>query len=164
MNWEAASAIGEIVGAAGVVGSLVFVGWQLLQNTDALRTSTSQSHMEVYSSLSLHIVESRETATLYLRGLADLSSLDEVDRVRFIALMSAIFRYYETSYVQHTRGKLDQELWEDLEKQLRDMTAAPGIRSWWKIRRHWHSADFTSLIDSLIASDGGQPLYERDTT
>ena len=161
MNWEAVGAIGEIVGAAGVIGSLVFVGWQLLQNTHALRTATSHSHMEIYSSLSVHIAENRQLATLYLSGLADLSSLDDVDRVRFISFMSSAFRFYETSYVQHSKGNLDDELWEDIEAQLRDMTTAPGVRSWWEMRRHWHSARFRSLVESLIASDGGQPLYER---
>ncbi len=161
MNWEAVAAIGEIVGAAGVMGSLVFVGWQLLQNTHALRTATSISHMEIYSSLSIHIAENRETASLWLSGLADLSTLDDVDRVRFISLMSAAFRYYETSYVQHSKGNLDDELWDNIEKQLRDMTTTPGVRSWWEMRRHWHSVRFSSLVESLIASDGGKPLYER---
>jgi hypothetical protein len=40
VEWEVIGAVGEIVGAAAVVASLIFVGWQLLQNTDALRTST----------------------------------------------------------------------------------------------------------------------------
>ncbi len=161
MNWEAVGAIGEILGAAGVIGSLVFVGWQLLQNTDALRTATSNSHMEIYSSLSIHIAENREMATLYLSGLTDFSSLDDIDRVRFVAFMSSAFRYYETSFVQHSKGNLDDELWDNIETQLRDMTTAPGVRSWWEMRRHWHSARFRSLVESIIASDGGQPLYER---
>lgn len=163
MNWEAIGAIGEIVAAAAVVASLVFIGWQLLQNTDALRTSTSQSHVELYSSLATRISESREIATIYLAGMSDLSDLDDVDRVRFISFMSAIFRFYETSYVQHSRGKLDPELWDNIEKQLRDMVAAPGVRSWWEMRKHWHSAQFSSLVDTLIATGGGKRLYERQT-
>ena len=161
VNWEAIAAIGEIVGGAGVVGSLVFVGWQLLQNTAALRTSTSQSHVELYSSLAAQISGNREVATLWLAGLSDLSSLEDVDRVRFISLTSAIFRFYETSFVQHTKGKLDEELWGNVEKQLRDMVTAPGVRSWWEMRRHWHSAQFSSLVDSLMTSGGGKSLYER---
>ena len=160
MNWEAIGAIGEIMAAAGVIGSLVFVGWQMLQNTNALHTATSHSHMEIYTSLSMSIAENRELATLWSSGLADFSSLDDVDRVRFIALASSAFRYYETSYVQHSKGNLDDELWNNIEKQLRDMTATPGVVSWWELRRHWYSVRFSSLVESLIASDGGQPLYE----
>ncbi len=160
MNWEAIGAIGEIMAAAGVIGSLVFVGWQLLQNTHALRTATSHSHVEIYSSLSIHIAENREMATLYLSGLTDLSSLNDVDRVRFLAFMSSVFRFYETSFVQHSKGNLDEELWNNVEMQLRDMTTAPGVRSWWEMRRHWHSVGFGSFVESLIASGGGKPLYE----
>ncbi len=161
MNWEAIGAIGEIMAAAGVIGSLVFVGWQMLQNTNALHTATSHSHMEIYTSLSMSIAENRELATLWSSGLADFSSLDAVDRVRFIAVASSAFRYYETSYVQHSKGNLDDELWNNIEKQLRDMTATPGVVSWWELRRHWYSVRFSSLVESLIASDSGQPLYER---
>ncbi len=161
MNWEAIGAIGEIMAAAGVIGSLVFVGWQMLQNTNALHTATSHSHMEIYTSLSMSIAENRELATLWSSGLADFSSLDDVDRVRFIAVASSAFRYYETSYVQHSKGNLDDELWNNIEKQLRDMTATPGVVSWWELRRHWYSVRFSSLVESLIASDSGQPLYER---
>ena len=77
--------------------------------------------------------------------------------------MSAIFRFYETSYVQHSKGNLDDELWDNIEKQLRDMVAAPGVRSWWEMRKHWHSAQFGALVESLIATGGGKPLYERQT-
>ncbi len=161
MNWEAIGAIGEIMAAAGVIGSLIFVGWQMLQNTNALHTATSHSHMEIYTSLSMSIAENRELATLWSSGLADFSSLDDVDRVRFLAVASSAFRYYETSYVQHSKGNLDDELWNNIEKQLRDMTATPGVVSWWELRRHWYSVRFSSLVESLIASDSGQPLYER---
>ncbi len=111
--------------------------------------------------MTLRIAENGELAALWFAGSADLSSLDDVDRIRFISFASSAFRYYETSYVQHSKGNLDDELWYNVEKQLRDMTTAPGIRSWWELRRHWHSARFRSLVDSLIASDGGQLLYER---
>ena len=161
MNWEAIGAIGEIMAAAAVIGSLIFVGWQMLQNTNALHTATSHSHMEIYTSLSMSIAENRELATLWSSGLADFSSLDDVDRVRFIAVASSAFRYYETSYVQHSKGNLDDELWNNIEKQLRDMTATPGVVSWWELRRHWYSVRFSALVESLIASDSGQPLYER---
>lgn len=35
MNWEAAGALGEIVGAVAVVATLVFLAIQLRQNTQA---------------------------------------------------------------------------------------------------------------------------------
>ena len=75
--------------------------------------------------------------------------------------ISAVFRYYETSYLQHRKGKLDQELWDNVETQLRDMATAPGVGSWWEMRRHWFSSEFGSLFDSLVADNTGKSLYER---
>ena len=159
MNWEAIAAIGELIGAVAVVASLVFVGWQLLQNTEALRTSTSQSHGELYVSIANKMAGDRDLATLYLAGLADISSLDPPDRIRVMGFISSLFRYYEMSFVHHQKGKLDEELWTSIAHQLEDMAMSPGVHSWWKLRQHWHSRAFPGFFDSLIESRQGRELY-----
>ncbi len=39
MNWEAASAIAEILGVIAVIGSLIYVGRQVNQNTQIARAN-----------------------------------------------------------------------------------------------------------------------------
>ena len=41
MNWEAASAIGEIVGAIGVMASLVYLAVQIRTNSEDVRDNTT---------------------------------------------------------------------------------------------------------------------------
>jgi len=40
MNWDALSAIGELLGATGVVVTLIYLSVQIRQNTRAIRGST----------------------------------------------------------------------------------------------------------------------------
>lgn len=40
MNWDALSAIGELLGAAGVIVTLIYLSMQVRQNTRAIRGST----------------------------------------------------------------------------------------------------------------------------
>ena len=65
MNWEAAGAIGELVGAAGVIASLIYVGYQIRQNTIATERSNA-----------------RQTASEHGRALLSILDEDVADDVR----------------------------------------------------------------------------------
>jgi len=43
MNWEAIGAIGEVLGALGVIVTLVYLAFQIRQNTSALKLNAEQS-------------------------------------------------------------------------------------------------------------------------
>lgn len=153
LNWEAIGAVGEIVGAAAVVGSLVFVGWQLLQNTGAIRTSTSQSHVEMYLQFIRSITDQPEIARIWMTGIeSGMTELDEIEKVQFISFLSGLFRYYEVSFIQHSKGKLDLELWQNVEAQLTKLVVCAGFYEWWLLRRDFHSERFQSFIEQLAKS------------
>lgn len=153
LNWEAIGAVGEIVGAAAVVGSLAFVGWQLLQNTDAIRTSTSQSHVEMYLQFVRSITDQPDVARIWMTGIeSGMAEFDDIERVQFISFLSGLFRYYEVSFIQHSKGKLDLELWQNVETQLTKLVVSAGFHEWWLLRREWHSERFQSFIEQLAKS------------
>lgn len=45
MSWEAAGAIGEVIGALAVNGSLLFVGHQLCQNQDIAKGNAQRERL-----------------------------------------------------------------------------------------------------------------------
>ena len=51
MNWEAIGAIGELVGAVGVIATLAYLAVQIRQNSQAVRSSTrsdiAKTQMEI---------------------------------------------------------------------------------------------------------------------
>ena len=153
MNWDAIGAIGEIVGAFAVVVSLLFVGWQLYQNTDALKTSTSQSHLDSFFAIASTVFKDPEFAELYNKGLFEPETLSDVDRIRFYGFCTSTFRYYETSYIQFRKGKLDAELWDTLETQLASISSTRGVQQWWKTRANWFSKDFQQLFETQRGKD-----------
>ena len=46
MNWEAIGAIGEVVDAAGVISSLVYLAVQIRQNTKSVRRASARQSSE----------------------------------------------------------------------------------------------------------------------
>jgi hypothetical protein len=90
MNWDAIGAVAELLGAIGVIASLVYLATQIRQsreqtsqNTRALRAGTYQ---QFWGQLSEHLSkpgESAEHAEVIRLGLADFAGLDEKDAARF---------------------------------------------------------------------------------
>jgi hypothetical protein len=174
MSLEQASLISQIVSALAVVASLIFVGFQMLQNTKAVKASTSQAHSANYLQAVSSLYDNAEVARLWRLGLADLDSRTEDERVRFLAFTSALFRFYEGSHIQWRRGQLDKQHWHTIEQQVISLAAQPGIRSWWKLRRNWHSPEFQDWFESLtpasaaalyhIPSDDPRPAATKRAT
>lgn len=159
MNWEAIGAVGEIIGALAVVSSLIFVGWQLRQNTLAIKTSTSQTHIEGYNSIAVNVLHNKEVAHLWRTGLDQgLTSLDDDDKVRFISLLSALYRYYDASYLQYLQKSLEPDLWNSIEQQVKQVSRTTGFSDWWATRSHWHSERFRTLVHDAMQSNDTAPI------
>ena len=162
MSLEQLSSLSQIISAFAVVASLVFVGIQLHHATKAVRASTSQAHSANYYALNASIIGDGELARIWRESLADFDSQDPDAKVRFVALASSIFRFYESSRAQWLRGQLDPEHWQMIERQATSFAPQPGIKSWWTLRRQWHSAEFRSWFEALPEADS-RTLYAETT-
>ena len=101
-------------------------------------------------------------ASIWYRGLQDISSLKEGESVQFFAQLGLITRYYESSYLEWSEAALDNQLWEGIKQTLVDQMSYPGARQWWGKRRHWFYVDFRNMVDDVVASGGGQPMYGEE--
>ena len=149
MSLEQASFVAQIISALAIIASLIFVGVQLRQATSAMRNSSSQAHSATYTGLVSTIIENADFASIWRRGLGDPGDLNDDERVRFIAYTSAQFRFFESSRVQWLQRQLDDEHWQNIEAQVKNFAAQPGVQAWWKLRRDWHSAAFCAWFESL---------------
>ena len=161
MNLEHASLVAQIVSAAAVIASLIFVGFQLRQATAAIRASSSQAHSGLYTDLVQCIIDNADFAGIWSIGLADPKRLTEEEWVRFVAYASALFRLYESSWVQWQRGRLEKEHWHTIEQQAVCFGSLPGLKAAWQIRGGWFSPAFRAWFESLQALDPPD-AYARD--
>ena len=82
MSLEQLSYLAQIIGSAGVILSLVFVGLQVRQNTAALQRNEHNSTMSQWTVVRMGIVENRDLAELMTDGLAGVRKLDAADQLR----------------------------------------------------------------------------------
>ncbi|MGQ0559339.1 MAG: hypothetical protein ACT4OE_07110 [Sphingosinicella sp.] len=160
MSLEQTSFLAQIISAAAVIASLIFVGVQLRQTIKAVRAASSQAHSAMYHSIGANIVDNGEFASIWRRSIADPDSVNDDERARFFAFASMLCRFYESSRMQWLRGQLEDGHWHMIEAQAIDFAAQPGIQAWWLLRRHWHSEEFRSWFEGLPVANA-KTLYGR---
>lgn len=131
MNWEAIGATAELLGALGVIASLVYLATQIKQNTNTVRMTSHHGVADQFAHTNLAAVHDPQLLDVILRGMSDAESLSTADRARFHAYLMAIFRTYEELFQLNRKGLADSELWEARQRSMRNWLANPGVRSWW---------------------------------
>ena len=109
----------------GVIVGLVFVAYEIHQNSLSLETETRVSRIEVYDatreawqSWHLAIIENRDVADLWLRGNAG-EALDPVDAHRYELLARQLFMLIAQNYRQFSTMTEESADWAIL--QLADV-------------------------------------------
>jgi hypothetical protein len=147
VNWEAISAIGQLVGALAVVISLIYLARQVRSNARATRLASMRSALDSLNRHIQQITEHPDLAELRSRGFEDFESLEGADRTRFGSLMHQLFRNVENVYYQHLEAHLDPRVWRGLEMVMRDINTNPGVQAWWRLRSHWFDEEFAKFIN-----------------
>jgi hypothetical protein len=82
MTLEQVFFLSQIIASLAVVASLIFVGREVKENTNALQRNEHNSTMEQWTVVRQAMVSSREVAELMTTGLSGERNLDVADRLR----------------------------------------------------------------------------------
>jgi len=127
MNWDALGAIGEVVSAVAVVITLIYLAIQLRHNTNAVRTNTWQSIQDAEQRFDEFLSGDRFLAEVWLKGQADLESLDELERFQFYLICKQLLDQFQTHHYHYEKGMIDEDLWRSWEVTfIDDLEKWPG--------------------------------------
>jgi hypothetical protein len=155
MNWDAIGAIAELLGAIGVIASLVFLAMQLRQNTHALRAGAYQQYEQnVYSRTRDSIAIPGMDRVMRL-GLVDFEQLDEDDKFRFGVQLNYGFRSFDNAYYQYRAGLLDEDRWQISARTLVSFLQNPGVAHWWRSTPSTLSPEFIALVEEILGEEAG---------
>ncbi|MEZ5572271.1 MAG: hypothetical protein R3E64_09620 [Halioglobus sp.] len=146
MNWEAIGAMGEIVGALAVFLTLVYLAIQIRQNTNATRAASHHAVTDALNQLNLSLAENEEVARIWVSGMNDRSSLTDIQRERYDALLRAYMHACDTMYYQAQVGAGDNGLWKAEERYLAVVLTSPGGKTWFEDNSFSISPGFKSAL------------------
>ena len=160
MNWEAIGAIGEIIGAVGVIITLGYLAYQIRQNTAQLeqneRTSIAAAvsvSATNYRENRRHIYTNRDVANVVLRGMSDPNSLDEIDQYRFRLIIQNTMDAIWDLYSQTVITDFSPETWKSQGVGLVRRVFKTNGGSWfWTTHRDEYTVEFRTEIDRILTS------------
>lgn len=142
--------IGEFVGALGVVVSLVYLARQMIQNTDSVRAASFNSMVQNSIRLLEHAFRDSEFAGFLARAEKDPEALSVVDRIRWDAYMTAVYRHFGNLQYAHRLGTLDHQMWVAYKATLKQHLRTPSWGSWFLANRHVFSAALGLQVEEAL--------------
>jgi len=118
VNWDAIGAGAELLGAIGVVLSLIYLAAQIRQSThqttlsiQAVSTNALQQIVSAAGTFNLEVARDPGLAELVVKATGGLHTLDAVERLRFWMLYGAAFENHQNAFTLHSQGFISDEHW-----------------------------------------------------
>jgi len=165
VNWEAIGAIGEVLGAVGVIATLAYLARQIRQNSEVVRSSTRQAISTTQLQVGLQIASDPALRGLALRWLSGAPAATPEEALAEDMFLRANFRAFENQYHQHLDGTFDDAMWRGYLENMKRTCTAPRIPEFWARNRSLYSRDFGAFVeDQLFGGAGaGAGADDRDS-
>lgn len=154
MNWEALGAIGEIVGAIGVVLTLAYLAVQIRHNSNAVRSSMRQAISTTQAEVGLQVAASADIRRALIRYRAGEPPCDPDEELAIEMFLRSTIRMWENQYHQHEDGTFDDAMWAGYVQVMRRNMEAPLAREFWKRHHALYSSDFAEFVERQLLGGG----------
>lgn len=153
MNWDALGAIGELIGAVAVVGTLIYVGRQIHQANEQSRSQARYSFIDAYGKMNASITENRAVASIFRRGM-DGTNLDDDEAMQFFALLGQFLNTWATLSDLHDANLLPANQWTMVRLDITTMLQSPGGSKFWnEVGQHAVHEDFRNAVAKILSED-----------
>jgi hypothetical protein len=153
MNWDAVSAIAEIVGVAGVIVSLIYLAKQLQESTKVARSQSRQSISEFIQKF----VEIRTTHADRMAKLQSSTDLSDGDREFLTWIHCQVLLLGEMYHYQFQLGLMPVSHWRPFVKFFKGYSTSLGFRDAWQVFEENFAEEFRDWVQKEIVrpeSDG----------
>lgn len=156
MNWNALGAIGEIIGAVGVIVSLLYLASQVRNNSRQLRHASAQAVLDKLNGLIGQLAFTAGAGDVWTRGLSGLDALkDDEELVRFSSMLLMAFWAYEEVFHYRRAGVIEDWAWIHAKAPVEHFMRTPGFQEWWGRRSDWFGDEFQAHIREKMPETTG---------
>lgn len=149
MNWEAAGAIGEIIGAIAVVATIAYLARQLSANTSS-NQGIAIAH--IITEGREQLIRDKDLADVFVRGAANFEDLDANDRLIFSHYVTGMFTFWLSGHYQYERKLLPGDLWIGYAGDIAGFCQHKGTREVWETIAPGFPAKFQTFVEDSIKS------------
>ena len=156
-------AIGEIIGAVGVIATLLFLAFQIRANTKESRLTATADIAREYNTYLQHITADENLSRLWMNAVdRDFQALRGDEKARAIMVMGNFFRIMESAYIQHSSGRMDRTSWQGYERLIARSVNSSAFPVYWELRESWHNDAFQQLVNRLREKPDEVQMFPSD--
>jgi len=152
MNWDAIGAMAELLGAAAVVASLIYLAAQIRSNTRSVMASATKDAASTIRQWFDTVTSDADLSRIFTLGVEGVERLPVEDRPRFMFLTFNLLKACEDLHYQAHHGLMDPGVWRGWDHMLAQYLPSPGIQEYWTVRRPAFSPLFQEYVEAMSAS------------
>ena len=150
MSISELGSLGELISAVAVFISILYLAYQIRQNTRMMQGTTIQAITE---SIQRENHWSSELGEIWMKSKAEGERLSDVEAFRLGEWLTAAMHSRQNEYIQFRNGLLSNELWTASEGIIQGIMSVNYASKWWRRSdKRVFSPDFTQLVDQIVES------------
>ena len=131
MRLKKMALIAEVAGGIGIIVSILYLAYEVSQNSETMELNHHLRLSEQYLSLRQSIIEDGEIARIIVRGNADISSLEPAERLRFEDYLTSMWDIWENMMYMGVTGRIDEGTQANWDRAVCLRLASPGSATAW---------------------------------
>ena len=156
-------ALGELIGAIAIIGSLIYVGVQVKDSARATRSAATNDASGAMQSWYQEMGSNRQASDVWLNAMTSSDPLSTHDEFQFMMMMHAIIYATQNSYLLTQEGTLDADYRDAISAIVLAVKDLPAWDRFWRQRRVLLHRGFAEYVDGLLLRDSIETLdmYKR---
>jgi len=142
--------LGEVIGAAAVVASLLYLALQVRQSSKAQRTENYAHALDRVSAFQAVLSQDSDLSRIFAKGVSDISELTGLEKIRFSWLLYEAFGSFEFMFHTYETNEIPEEVWKRWSQTVAWWLNFPGVQQWWMNRPVNFTQSFTVFVESVI--------------
>lgn len=158
MNWEAISAIAEVIGLIAIIASLLYLARQINQNTNALQSSTRGAFVTGLQNVNAFALENSD---VWHRGAFLGEDLEGEEFTRYLTIIHAVLNAYEALYSEYLAGNVEEDFWQGKVRQMGWVYSVPSSRKAWEEYTFLFDDRFVKYMNEVVKPKS-ESIYENE--
>ena len=142
--------LGEIIGAMGVIATVIYLAVQIRKQTDESRLAATRQLATQYQDVLRFIAAYERLSKIWLRGIKDYKSLPDTERLRISLIFHDMLRNMEVQFF-HTKNKnVEASFLDSINLIFCEFLTWPGVQQWWEVSKHGFENEFREQIERQL--------------
>lgn len=154
MNWEAIGAVGEVIGALGVVISLAYLATQIRSQNNETKLAAVHEILVGFRE-SLHAFGSGDLAEIFAKANEDYDALTDAEALKLISAIVPMLRLWEEAFIQNDKGRLEDRVWDGINSQCSAYFNYAAFSKIWEVRGSHFDSEFQAHASSAAKFELG---------